>query len=58
MKLYRSSADRKIAGVCGGIAAAFGLDSAKVRWAAFFLVLFGGISFWLYLLAWFVLPLD
>lgn len=34
-KLYRSVKDRKIAGVCGGIAAYLGLDSTVIRviWA-------------------------
>ena len=34
-KLYRSKTDEKIAGVCGGIAEFFGMDSTIVRliWA-------------------------
>lgn len=34
-KLFRSKADRKISGVCGGIAAYFNIDSTTVRviWA-------------------------
>ena len=34
-KLYRSVSDKKLAGVCGGIAEYFGLDSTLVRvgWA-------------------------
>lgn len=30
-RLYRSYADRKIAGVCGGLAQYFGVDSTIVR---------------------------
>ena len=34
-KLYRSVSDKKLAGVCGGIAEYFGLDSTLIRvgWA-------------------------
>ena len=34
-KLYRSLSDKKLAGVCGGIAEYFGLDSTLIRvgWA-------------------------
>lgn len=36
-KLYKSAIDKKICGVCGGIAAYFGIDSTLVRvaWAIF-----------------------
>ncbi|WP_018921940.1 PspC domain-containing protein [Salsuginibacillus kocurii] len=30
-KLYRSESDRKLAGVCGGIAEYFGIDATIVR---------------------------
>lgn len=35
-KLYKSSMDRKIAGVCGGIAEYLGVDSTLVRIVKFF----------------------
>lgn len=36
-KLYKSSTDKKLAGVCGGIAEYFGIDSTLVRlgWVVF-----------------------
>ena len=36
-KLYKSSTDKKIAGVCGGIAEYFNIDSTLVRlgWVVF-----------------------
>lgn len=37
-KLYRSTSDRLLFGVCGGLAAYFGLDSTLVRLAAAVLV--------------------
>ena len=40
-KLYKSSTDKKICGVCGGIAKYFGIDSTLVRLG---LVLFSLLS--------------
>ena len=39
-KLFRSKTDRKITGVCGGIAAYFNIDSTTVRviWAVISLI--------------------
>lgn len=44
-KLYKSHTDRKICGVCGGIAEYFGIDSTIVRliWALFILCFGTGI---------------
>jgi phage shock protein PspC (stress-responsive transcriptional regulator) len=57
--LHRSATDRKIAGVCGGLAESFGTDSAVVRLAAVFATLATGLvfGFLAYAIAWFVLPL-
>ena len=41
-KLYKSVKDRKITGVCGGIAEYFGIDSSIVRIVWLVLVLFAG----------------
>ena len=38
-KIYLSDTDKKIAGVCGGVAQAFDLDSSLVRIAVIFLAL-------------------
>lgn len=47
-RLYRSRSDRKIAGICGGIAQRLDLDSTFVRLAAILLGLCtGGIAFFL-----------
>ncbi|MCR5087724.1 MAG: PspC domain-containing protein [Lachnospiraceae bacterium] len=50
-KLYKSRYDRKICGVCGGIAEYFGLDSTTVRLITVLLVLFAGMSIWVYIIA-------
>ena len=43
-KLYRASIDKKICGVCGGIAHYFGVDSTLVRLIAVVLFFAGGLS--------------
>ena len=56
-RLMRSSADKKIAGVCAGIADYFDLDATVVRiiWLLLFLLAgTGGIA---YIICWIVLPL-
>lgn len=54
-KLYKSSADKKLFGVCGGLAEYFKIDSTLVRLAMVLLALMGaGIVF--YLVAAIVMP--
>ena len=56
-KLYRSKTDEKIAGVCGGIAEFFGMDSTIVRliWAV--LTVCGvGSGVLIYIICAFVIP--
>ena len=55
-KLCRASIDKKIFGVCGGIAHYFNIDSNLVRLIAAVLVIAGGVSIWLYLIAAFIMP--
>lgn len=57
-RLYRSTTDKKIFGVCGGLAEYFGIDPVIIRviWAV--LVLFWGTGLLLYLIFAFVLPKD
>ena len=50
-KLYRASIDKKICGVCGGIAHYFGVDSTLVRLIAVVLFFAGGRSLWVYIIA-------
>ena len=54
--IIRSRKDRIIAGVCGGFADYFGLDSSLIRLAWIFFTLFGGSGILAYLLAIIVLP--
>lgn len=54
-RLYRSRDDRMIAGVCGGLAEYFGVDSTLIRLAVLFIFLFQGIGLIAYLIAWLVM---
>ena len=55
-KLYKSKIDKKICGVCGGIAEYAGMDSTVVRLIALFLVLFVGCGLLAYIVAAIVMP--
>lgn len=56
-KLYRSDFDKKLLGVCGGVARYFGIDSTIVRLAFILLTLvFHGLPVLFYFLAWFLMP--
>lgn len=55
-KLYRSRSDRAIAGVCGGLADYLRVDPLVVRLLTLFLILFGGLSIWIYIVLWLVIP--
>ena len=50
-RLCRASIDKKICGVCGGIAHYFGIDSTLVRLITVILVFAAGLSVWVYLIA-------
>ncbi len=54
--LYRPTDDMVVAGVCGGIARYFGLSSVTLRLVALFLILFGGLSLWVYIILWIITP--
>ncbi|MCM1150924.1 MAG: PspC domain-containing protein [Alistipes sp.] len=47
-----------IAGVCGGLAEYFGLDATLLRIATAILILFGGLSLWVYILLWILVPKE
>lgn len=55
-RLRRSSNDRVIGGVCGGIAEYFGMDAGIVRLLMFLFIFFGGISLWVYIILWIAIP--
>jgi phage shock protein PspC (stress-responsive transcriptional regulator) len=57
-RLHRSSTNKMVAGVCGGLAEYFGLDVSLVRiiWAIALLVF--GAGFLFYIILWIVLPVE
>ena len=55
-KLYKSNVDKKICGVCGGLAEYLGMDTTVVRLITVLLVLFFGLSLWVYIIAALVMP--
>ena len=55
-KLYRSRNDKKLCGVCGGLADYFGLDVNIIRVAAIVSVFFGGLELVAYIAAAFLIP--
>jgi phage shock protein C len=57
-KLYRSSTDKTFAGVCGGLAEYFGIDSTLIRvgWALF--TCFAGTGLIAYIICAIIIPSD
>ena len=55
-KLYRSRTDRSIAGICGGLADFFHVDATVMRLIMLFLIIFGGLSIWAYIILWIIIP--
>lgn len=55
-RIYRPRERRSIAGVCAGIAEYFDLDTTLVRLITFFLIFFGTLSIWIYIILWIVIP--
>ena len=56
-KLYRSTSDRMIAGICGGLGEYFGIDSTLVRLVFVFGAIFtGSVLFWAYIIMLIVVP--
>jgi phage shock protein PspC (stress-responsive transcriptional regulator) len=58
-KLYRSSTNKKIAGVCGGLAEYLGVNATIIRIIFIILLLPGGLPGLIpYLILWAVVPLK
>ena len=55
-KFYLSDTDKKVAGVCGGIAEYFNIDSLLVRVAFRLLIFRYGCGLMLYLILWLLAP--
>jgi phage shock protein C len=55
-KLYRSRTDRKLAGVCGGLAQYFNLDATLIRVLFIVLAVLGASGLVIYLAMWIIVP--
>jgi len=56
--LVRPRQDRVVAGVCAAVARRFGWDPTLVRVLTVIAVIFFGLSFWVYILLWIVIPSE
>ena len=57
-RLYRPRTTRCIGGVCAAFANYFGGDATLFRLITFMLIFFGGLSIWIYVILWIVLPQE
>ena len=57
-RIHKSSTDKKICGVCGGIAEHFGIDSTWVRIAFCIAALCASVGVWPYIICALVFPND
>jgi phage shock protein PspC (stress-responsive transcriptional regulator) len=55
-RLFRNPDEKAIGGVCSGLAAYFDVDIIWVRLAMFLLIFFGGLSLWVYIVMWIIIP--
>ena len=57
-KLYKSNTDKKLCGVCGGLAKFFSIDATVVRLALVAFCLLGGSGILAYIICAIVMPDD
>ena len=55
-RLFRNSHNKKIAGVCSGLADYFSIDATVVRIIFLIALLCGSLGFWAYLIVWIAAP--
>jgi len=55
-KLHRSTTDKQLGGVCGGLGEYFGIDSSLIRVGFVLFTLAGGAGLLLYVVLWLILP--
>lgn len=56
--LHRSSHDKQLGGVCGGLAEYLEVDSSLVRIGGILLLFIAGTGILVYFVAWLIVPLD
>ena len=57
-KLYRSRTNRRVAGVCGGLAEHFNMDATLIRVLFVVLAILGGSGFIIYIAMWIIVPQE
>ena len=57
-RLFRSRTNVMLGGVCGGLAKYLNVDPTVVRLAFVLLLFIGGGGFWIYLILWFIMPME
>jgi phage shock protein C len=57
-KLHRSKTNRKLAGVCGGLAQYFNIDATLIRVLFVLLAVLGGSGLVLYVAMWIIVPKE
>ncbi len=55
-KLYRSKTDKKLAGVCGGIAEYLNIDTTVIRLVWALAILLAGSGLWAYIICALIMP--
>lgn len=55
-KLYKSNSDKKLAGVCAGLAEYIGMDPTAVRLLWALATIFAGLSIFAYIVAAIIIP--
>ncbi|HEY8348998.1 MAG TPA: PspC domain-containing protein [Clostridia bacterium] len=55
-RIYLSTTNKKIAGVCGGIGEYFGIDPTVIRLLLVLTIFLDGIGILAYFIAWIVMP--
>lgn len=55
-KLYLDTANKKIAGVCAGLAEYLEMDVTVIRIIFLITLLWGGLGFWSYVIVWALAP--
>ena len=55
-RLYRDTDDRRIAGVCSGLAAYFDVDVVLIRVLMLVALVAGSAGFWIYVILWIAVP--
>jgi phage shock protein C len=57
-KLYRSRTNRRVAGVCGGLAEHFNMDATLIRVLFVVLAILGGSGIIIYIAMWIIVPQE